>query len=183
MKSANLILLASLSVLWSLGAHAFAQTTSQNSSSTVPAAQPTQPASQAAPTAPVQPVAKKVWTNDDLSGLRDSSGAPAVALPRPKPAATTSKLPPAKPKEASSYRTQIANLQAQIPPLDGQIAELQAALRGETVDSTRKYAGVKLDSWSVQLDDLQRKRDVILAKIVALQDEARHSGIPANQIQ
>jgi prefoldin subunit 5 len=90
--------------------------------------------------------------------------------------------PSSKKKPANTYRDQIAKLQAQLPPIDSQIAELQAALSGKTVASERKYAGVKPDSWQAQVDQLQKKRDGIQSQIDALEDEARRSGVPTNSL-
>lgn len=86
------------------------------------------------------------------------------------------------PKSPQQYQTKIASLQAKLPPLDQQIAELQAGLNGETVNSTRHYTGTKLDDWRDQLARLQKQRDEIAAQISTLQDEARHNGVPDNQI-
>lgn len=94
------------------------------------------------------------------------------------------KTAPAKPnsKSAQQYQNQIARLQAKLPPLDEQISELQAGLNGDTVNSTRHYSGVKLDDWRDQLARLQKQREDIVTQISALQDEARHNGVPDNQI-
>jgi uncharacterized protein YukE len=90
--------------------------------------------------------------------------------------------PSCKKKPANTYRDQIAKLQAQLPPIDSQISELQAALSGKTVASERKYTGVKPDSWQAQADQLQKKRDGIQSQIEALEDEARRSGVPTNSL-
>ena len=134
-----------------------------------------------APATPATP-AKKVWTNEDMGAVhRDpaistfSSGPNKPANGKPVAAKSNSKSP-------GQYQAQIANLQAKLPPLDQQIAELQAGLNGETVNSTRHYNGVKLDDWRDQLARLQKQRDDIAARISVLQDEARHNGVPDNQI-
>jgi hypothetical protein len=59
---------------------------------------------------------------------------------------------------------------------------LQAGLNGATVNETRHYGGVKLDDWHDQLARLQKQREDIAAQISAMQDEARHNGVPDNQI-
>jgi hypothetical protein len=116
-----------------------------------------------------------------MSDLRVGAEVSNRVAPPAKPSATAKKPPTApKAKDAKWYHDQIEKLQAQLPPLESQISELQAALSGQTVDSTRKYAGVKLDDWSVELAQLQQKRDDIFGKIAALEDEARHDGVPAN---
>ena len=88
----------------------------------------------------------------------------------------------AKSGNAKQYQDQITKLQAKLPPLDEQIAELQATLNGTAVNSTRHYSGTKIDDWHEELLQLQKQREDISAKIGALQDEARRNGVPANQI-
>jgi hypothetical protein len=127
---------------------------------------------------------KKVWTNDDVSGLRAD---PAISTFR----STTAPTRPAKAlasgpkKSAAWYRDQIAKLQAKIPPIDAQMAALQAAIDGKPTGdarkSTRPYS-VRVDDWSAERDELGKKRDEITGKISDLQDEARRNGVPANAL-
>lgn len=138
----------------------------QNAQTATPAAQPT----------------AKVWTNDDVGDLRNDSTVSTVGQGngskkaiKPTPATT-------KNNRAGSYQSRIAKLQAQLPPLDGQIADLQAALSGNMVNEQRKYPGVKLDDWQAQLAHLQKRRDDLRTQIAKLEDEARHSGVPNNAL-
>ena len=124
--------------------------------------------------------AKKVWTNEDLSALPDQS----VGSTSPQPASRTSnsgQRPAAnKGRDAKWYHDQIAKLQAQIPPLDAQIKELQDAIDGKPTGDGKRSArpsGVKADDWAVERDDLQKKKDGILERITALEDEARRNDI------
>jgi uncharacterized protein YukE len=125
--------------------------------------------------------AKHVWTNDDVTQLQGQSNISTVGskAKATKPTATTAKP---RPKTAAYYNDQITRLQAQLPAIDGQIATLQDALSGKTVDETRKYAGVKLDDWHAELTALQAKRASILEQIASLQDQARHDGVPTNSL-
>ncbi|MFY9752915.1 MAG: hypothetical protein WBS18_07910 [Candidatus Acidiferrales bacterium] len=160
-------------------APAAAQSATQN-----PPAAAANPAASAAPdTAP----AKKVWTNEDIGGLRGDS---AISTFQPKNAkknqsARASNAPP-KTRDAAWYRAQITKLQQEIPPLDTKIAQLQAGINGTTVNnpntSTRPYHGVGFGSWQAQLDDAKQKRSELLSRIGSLEDQARQSGIDANQI-
>lgn len=141
------------------------------------------PAATAAPAAP----AKKVWTNEDMGDLRSGSsistfqnkGVNQAKAPR-KPA------PSGKNGNANWYRAQITKLQAQIPPLDAKIAQLQSAIAGHSVNdpktSSRPYGGVKPGDWQMQVNQYQQDREALLAKISALQDEARHAGVAENDI-
>ncbi|MFZ0642846.1 MAG: hypothetical protein WAN72_24510 [Candidatus Acidiferrales bacterium] len=152
-----------------------AQSTTPNATTTA------QNATAATPATPTVP-AKKVWTNEDMGAVHKDPAISTFSNKPNKPA--TTKPVAAKPntKNAAQFQAQIANLQAKLPPLDQQISELQAGLNGETVNSTRHYNGVKLDDWRDQLARLQKQRDGIAAQISALQDEARHNGVPDNQI-
>jgi len=159
-----------------------AQTNSPSPAS--PSAQSTEPTSQVPAPAPppAQPAAKKVWTNDDVVGLRADSRISSFSQPNANPAKNGAKPANSKGKDAAWYKNRISGLQAQLPKLDDQIGQLQAALDGETVNSVRKWGGVKPDDWRVQLDALQKKRDSIQAEISALKDQARHDGVPADAL-
>ena len=50
------------------------------------------------------------------------------------------------------------------------------------MQETRVYGGGHIDDWHEELVHLQKQRDDIEAKVSALQDEARHNGVPENQI-
>jgi len=125
---------------------------------------------------------KKVWTNDNLGGTHsqaDDSSATA------QPASNSDSTAPAKSKskrDAKWYHDQIAKLQAQIPPLDKSIAELQAALDGKTLNEPLHYGGNRIGGWKEQLQQLQTKRQDTLDKITALEDEARHNGVATNAL-
>lgn len=133
-------------------------------------------------TNPTATPAKKVWTNEDMGAIHSNSAISTFSSGAHRPA--NAKPAPAKPsaKNAKQYQDQIAKLQAKLPPLDQQISVLQAGLNGATVNETRHYGGVKLDDWRDQLARLQKQREDIAAQISAMQDEARHNGIPDNQI-
>jgi hypothetical protein len=137
--------------------------------------------STAATATPATP-SKKVWTNEDMGAIHSnsaistfSSGAKRPANAQPTAAKPSSKNP-------KQYQDQITKLQAKLPPLDEQISVLQAGLNGATINETRHYGGVKLDDWRDQLARLQKQREDIAAQISAMQDEARHNGVPDNQI-
>jgi len=140
---------------------------------------PSQPAASPAPAD--QTPSKKVWTNDDgrfHSG--PAASAPAVSA---KPASTTNKSRANNNgKNGNWYRSQITKLQGQIPPLDEKIAQLQAALNGQTNNTPRPYGWSKPEDWHTQLAQYQKQREDIDAKISALEDEARHNGVPESEI-
>lgn len=132
---------------------------------------------QAAPT-------KRVWTNDDMGSVHRDASIPNASGSNGKPAKVGDKPAAGAKKDpnAKRYQDQIAALRAKLPNLDEKISQLQAVLNGDTVQTTRTYGGNKIDDWHVELVDLQKQREGIEAKISALQDEARHNGVPENQI-
>jgi peptidoglycan hydrolase CwlO-like protein len=93
--------------------------------------------------------------------------------------------PSAKNRDGQWYHDRIAKLQSQIEPLDKQIAEIQATIAGKPtgdgVQSTRPY-GVRFDTWQNELAQLNKKRDNLREQIAALQEQARHAGVPTNAI-
>jgi uncharacterized protein YukE len=125
--------------------------------------------------------AKKVWTNEDMGDVHKNSVISTFSATSSKPG-NTKAAGNAKSGNAKQYQDQITKLQAKLPPLDEQIAELQATLNGTAVNSTRHYSGTKIDDWHEELVQLQKQREDITAKISALQDEARRNGVPPNQI-
>jgi hypothetical protein len=126
--------------------------------------------------------AKKVWTNEDMRDVHSHDAISTFS-------STSNKSANGKPgatakgnKDAKQYQNEITRLQEKLPLLDEQIAQLQAALNGDTVNSTRHVGGAKIDDWRDELVRAQKQREDIVAKISALQDEARRNGVPANQI-
>lgn len=142
-----------------------------------------QPSSQSVPAQQTPPASKKVWTDDDVADLRDHSEISTVGGANVKPSNPSGKaVPAATAKGEKWYQDQILKLQAKIPPLDNKIHQLQAALDGKTVNSVRTYGGVRADDWRDQLSRLQKEREGISANIAALEDEARHKGVPPNAL-
>jgi hypothetical protein len=147
-----------------------------------PAQADTATAANANATATATAPAKKVWTNEDMREVHRDSAISTFSnssnkAGNGKPAATAKGN-----KDAKNYQTQITRLQDKLPPLDEQIAQLQGALNGDTVNSTRHVGGAKIDDWHDELVRAQKQREDIVAKISALQDEARRNGVPANLI-
>jgi len=181
--------------VWALPAAALvpglARAQASPAGATAPAGDATTPAAPAqsnanattATTATTAPApAKKVWTNEDMSDVHKNSVISTFSGTSSKPARAKPAGSAKGGKDAKPYQDQILKLQAKLPPLDEQIAELQATLNGATVNSTRHYSGTKIDDWHEELVHLQKERDDISTKISALQDEARRNGVPPNQI-
>src|SRR6201993_2637987 len=102
------------------------------------------------------PPQKKVWTNENLGGSHSQPDDSSASAQPGSNAGTAAARP--KSKNARWYHDQIAKLQAQIPPLDKTIAELQAALEGKTLNEPLHYGGNRIGGWKEQLEQLQTKR-------------------------
>jgi chaperonin cofactor prefoldin len=154
--------------------------TGQNPGQTSSAA----PGSSSATPAPASvPAAKKVWTNEDVGGLRENAPISTVGSTATKPGGKGAAG--AKNKNAKPYQAQIARLEAQIPPLDSQIEQLQAAIDGKPTGdekTSQRPRSVKADSWNVEMQELKEKRDRIEDQISSLKDEARHQGVAPNTL-
>jgi hypothetical protein len=126
--------------------------------------------------------AKKVWTNEDMREVHRDNAISTFSATNKKPANAKPAATAKANKDPKQYQDRILALQAKLPPLDEQIAQLQAALNGDTVNSTRHVGGAKIDDWRDELVRAQQEREDIVAKVSALQDEARRNGVPPNQI-
>ncbi len=159
---------------------AHAQAPTSNPAAEAPTASGQTPAQSSVQQTP----AKKVWTNEDVGELRNESAISTFGSNSKSSTAKSSSAgqkPASKGKDAKWYRDQITKLEASVPPLDDQIAELQAAIDGKPTGNGTESArprGVKADSWPVEMDNLQKKRSTVLSQINALYDDARHNGIP-----
>ena len=129
-----------------------------------------------------QPPQKKVWTNDNVGGSHSQQNDGSAPAQQNSNSTSTAPAKPKGKKDPKWYHDQIAKLQAQIPPLDKAIAELQAALDGKTLNEPLHYGRNRIGDWKEQLQQLQTKRQDTLDKITALEDEARHNGVPTNEI-
>jgi hypothetical protein len=135
---------------------------------------------------PAPPAPKKVWTNDDVTDLRDNSEISTLGRTDTRSGNASDKSDAGlKTRDAKSYHDQIAKLEAQLTALDSQIAQLQDAIDGKATGdgkTSTRPTGVKGDDWRREEAELQNKHDDISARIDALRDQARHNGIPANAL-
>lgn len=161
-----------------------AVTHAQNGTSAAPDAPSSSSATTPSQAPPATP--RRVWTNDNVTDLRDHSVISTVGGTAARPGAADRKTLAGSPaRNAKWYRDQIAKLEAQLPPLDGQIEQLREAIDGKAMGdgktSSRPWT-VKGDSWAREEAELQNKRDGIARHIDALRDQARHSGVPPNTL-
>jgi hypothetical protein len=192
MNRRTLLFFAGLAVAAAVSVPQVARAQGSAAGQTAPAGEAAAPAAAPAPSNPsatanangassTSAPAKKVWTNEDMGEVHKNSVISTFSATSSKPA-NAKAAGNAKGGNAKQYQDQITKLEAKLPPLDEQIAELQATLNGTAVNSTRHYSGTKIDDWHQELVQLQKQREDISAKIGALQDEARRNGVPANQI-
>lgn len=140
-------------------------------------------ASSASPATTAKNAPKRVWTDDDMNDLRSNSQVSIVGTTKntnnkagTKPGATP------RTKSAQYYHDQITKLQAGLPPIDEKMKALKDAIEGKPVTEARKFGWTKPGDWHDALAQLQKQRDDINARIAALEDQARRSGVPQNQI-
>src|SRR3984957_8501936 len=87
---------------------------------------------------------KKVWTNDNLGGSHTQPNDTPGSTQQNSNSGSAAPAKAKSKKDAKWYHDQIAKLQAQIPPLDKTIAELQAALDGKTLNEPLHYGGERI---------------------------------------
>lgn len=156
-----------------------ARAQSTPSSGTQPTAQaPTAPAS-----APTQE--RRVWTNEDMPSGKPANGAASQSGTNAGATKTGTKNTGNQQRDARWYHDQILRLQEKLPPLEKDIAELEAAIRGKPTGdaaTSSRPRGVKSDDWATELAQAKKQHDDVLAKIEALKDEARHRGVSPNDL-
>ena len=141
---------------------------------------PSQPATSSAS----EPAQRKVWTNEDVPTLREDSTISTVGTAA-APASGSARRNTAGRQDPKWYVDQITKLQAQLPPINQKIAQLEAGLEGKfTGDSqtSTRPKSVTGGSWQEELAQLTKQRDDIQARISALRDQARHQGVSPNAL-
>jgi hypothetical protein len=130
--------------------------------------------------APASSNPRKVWTNDDVDGLRGNN---TVSVVGKAPAAGANKTnaqsqPASYEKDPAWYRKQLAPLQAEVEKLDGQIEKLRQFLKGGSVSSeSQPFYFRPPGNPQDQLNQLEKKRQTEAAKIDDLLERARHNGV------
>jgi len=132
------------------------------------------------------PASRKVWTNEDVPTLREDSAISTVGAPATARASsgTVHRSTPGR-QDAKWYADQITKLQAQLRPINDNIAKLQAGIDGKfTGDSqtSTRPKGVSAGDWRIELAQLEKQRDEIESHISQLRDQARHQGVPPSAL-
>jgi hypothetical protein len=126
--------------------------------------------------------AKKVWTNENISG---ANGAVSV-VGDPKSKAKPNLAQPTDAQYVRNTRKQLEKLQSQMDDATKQIADLTNFSKGESSSSA---SGIQLDrSYArepieVQIRSLENKKKDLQAKIDARLDEARKKGVEPGQLR
>lgn len=172
-----------------LVSYAFGQSSSSQStgSTSQPAAQ--QGSSESSvPAKPGKP--KKVWTEDDIGSLKgnvsvvgDASKARKASQKSQKDNQAEASLPPEK--DPAWYRKQLAPLRARVEQLDAEIRKMRGVQGGkETSDAGRRYNGFDLPMNSQdRMEQLEKKRKDLQAKIDSLEDQARRNGLNPGELR
>ncbi len=132
---------------------------------------------------------KKVWTNDNLDSVRDSSTISVVG----QTSSTQDKAqrangkpePQTYEKDPRWYRAQLGPLRAQFDSLDKEIRHTKEFLAGGHTGE----GNLKFNQFSVpmnpqdQIKQLEKRKADVQTKIDALEDRARRNGIPPGDLR
>ena len=138
---------------------------------------------------------KKVYTEDDLPGLKQStvSVVGEEPAPAPSPAEETTTLPPlsldASPLAASGerdetyWRERSGKLRSEMADLDQQIATLKEEIEqgggaGFDAQTGLNYNVMYFTDRNARLKRLEERKAALQKQIDALRDEARKAGVP-----
>ena len=124
------------------------------------------------------PKPKKVWTNDDMGDLHQNSSVSVVGKKKnSQPENNYRYSPPPGQSEymLKMYRQQLDQLQAQSAAIDKEIANLENAKSGKTVDSTRNYDpwGGRQGDWDAQIEQLRKNKERIQQQIDSVEEQIR----------
>ena len=119
---------------------------------------------------------KKVWTNDDMGDLHQNSTVSVVGKQKKNTQPNPYSPPPGQTEYmVKMYRQQIDQLEAQADGIEKQIANLQDAMNGKTVDSSRKYDpwGGRQGDWGAQITQLEKNKENIQKQIDSIQEQIK----------
>ena len=133
------------------------------------------------------PAPKKVYTNDDLSGMRGGNIS-VVGNSRADSKTGKSTATNSDPKNAQYWRGRAQRLRAQMAEVDRQIAQVKAAnqTNGSGTSGSNSSTPAPLGAYSngsharagTQLRKLEERRAELQAQMDQLEDQARRAGVP-----
>src|SRR2546425_3190357 len=127
---------------------------------------------------------KKVWTNDEISGL--NGGVSVVGEDaKTKPPKSGNAQSGANASEISRLRKELQKLRADLEKIDKQIHDLKQFNAGETTGSAgmQLHRGYTTASIPDQIKQLEEKRKQIETRIAAIEDNARNRRIEPDQLR
>jgi hypothetical protein len=160
------------------------QSTTQTQSS-APATTTTDPAA-ADPSAAPAPAAakktKKVWTNEDVSGI---SAPISVVGDAKNPKSKNPQQTPPDASYISGVRKQMQKFQDQMADIDKELATLKNFSEGEPVATADRefHKSYNNEPIGQQISSLRTKKLDLQSKIDALLDEARKKGVEPGQLR
>ena len=125
----------------------------------------------------------KVWTNDDINGLRTNGSVSVVGNNAGAKKTSVSSQSISYEKNPAWYREQLAPLQTEVEKLDIQIAKLKEFIKGGNVGEAQPFNYHLPGNPQDQLNQLEKKRQADAAKIDDLLDRARHNGVEASALR
>jgi hypothetical protein len=146
------------------------------------ATSPTQPPDATAPATADPKKTKKVWTNEDVSGLTG----PISVVGNPKNLGKAGSGTKADPQYIANTKKELAKLRGQLDDADKQLADLKDFSEGKTPATSGGYQinkGYNREPVDQQISGLQEKKKQIQDKIDALLDEARKKGVQPGDLR
>jgi hypothetical protein len=125
---------------------------------------------------------KKVWTNDDVSGLNG----PVSVVGNAKNPGKGSAGRKADPQYIANTRKELEKLQSQLDDTDKQLVDLQDFTAGKAAATSGGYQinkGYNREPVDQQITGLQEKKKELQDKIGALLDEARKKGVQPGDLR
>jgi hypothetical protein len=181
MRFQSLFLSAALvSIFAFVAGSGYGQSTEQTPQSSTTSAPPAPAQAKAAPLAKAKPA--KVWDNDEINTLRNGHGVSVVGNHAPQNVSAKPKAV-SQEKDAAWYRRQLTPLRAEIDKLDGQIAKMQAFLKGENVGEQASMHPKIIPSPQEQLKQMEEKRAKDVETVNDLMDQARHNDIAPGDLR
>jgi len=138
-----------------------------------------------------QALSTTVWTNDNIGMLENTPPEVKIQQPgnaesAPAPAAAQSGSQALPPRELDPgwYRVQVAQLRADAARLDAKAKQIESVLKAHEGghEGNNLLAEPEGLTPQIQVKLLRERRDEDLKKIDALEDMARHNGIPPGEI-
>ncbi len=152
-----------------------APSSSQSSSPPV-VTSPAQPQDAASTTAADAKKAKKVWTNEDVNGLKD----PVSVVGNSRNLGKSGSGSKADPQYIANTRKELAKLQSQLDDTDKQLADLKDFSAGKAPATSSGYPinkGYNRVPVDQQITSLEDKKKQLQEKMDTLLDEARKKGV------